>query len=85
MNEGVLWDVLGPVVILVFLAGIIWSVYGIKKKRFWPIFSSCLISFISAYVFAWSVGKFILVIAVLQLIISLYLLIKSNQTKQVIN
>ncbi|MBO8171626.1 MAG: hypothetical protein H0Z33_07040 [Bacillaceae bacterium] len=64
----VFWDIMGPVLLLLFAVLILWWIVSFSRKKYRNMFVSGGINLLISFVFAWSIGIFLLIISLVQLI-----------------
>jgi uncharacterized protein YqhQ len=78
MHAPYFWDIVGPMVLIVFVANFIWSIFSYRKKAIYRLFLSVIFSLVACNIFWWSIGKFMAIVPFFQFIGVLHLLIKNN-------
>lgn len=73
IDDFISWDVFGPIFLILYTANLVWSIYSIRNKSILNIVIASLISGAISYIFAWSIGTFMLVIAVIQLLAAAFI------------
>lgn len=81
MKEPIFWDFVGPIALLTFIIIFTWSLYGLKRKSFYILLTSVILSSVISVIFWWSVGKFLIFVSILQLIMAIYILVNNRNQK----
>ncbi|MBH8604107.1 hypothetical protein [Thermoactinomyces sp. CICC 10522] len=73
------WDIAGPLSLIIFAISIAISIWAFIKKSIWTLVICVLIGSVVVYITLWSIGKYIAVFVIMQLIGTLYLLFKGQK------
>jgi len=79
------WDVVGPLLIIIFIINTLISLYAFKKKSIFIFIINILITVFISFIFIWSIGKFLIIISLFQTVGLLYSVFYSIQNKNNVN
>jgi hypothetical protein len=79
MNSSTFWDVIGPTILVFFVATFGWSLYGLKRKSFTILLIGTILSFGIVSLFWWSIGKFLVFVPFFQLVAAIYILVSNKR------
>ncbi len=78
MSEPIFWDIVGPISLILFGATILLSIIAFRQKSIPQLFLYMAVGFMVSYISAWSIGKFLVAVPILQLAGVIYLYVKRN-------
>jgi hypothetical protein len=79
--DTVFWDIAGPITLILLGISLISSVYFFLKKRPMFIIICVIITGAVSYIASWSIGLYVLVLAIIQLLAAVYLFVKKTKVK----
>lgn len=78
MNPPIFWDIVGPIALFFLGISLILSIYFFFKKRIGFIFICSIVTGTVSFITAWSIGSYVLILSILQLLAAIYLFVKNK-------
>jgi hypothetical protein len=78
------WDIIGPVLLILFTGTAAWGIIGYIQKDLYPLIVGAVAELLICYIFGSSIGKLLLIVPLLQLGLAgfiIYKKINSNYEK----
>jgi len=77
------WDIVGPVSLLVYAFIVLFSLYSWRKGASLFLFVGAILNTLIAFLFSWSIGKYLIIVSILQLIAAIYILVTRYRRKRI--
>ncbi|EHQ89131.1 hypothetical protein DesyoDRAFT_2030 [Desulfosporosinus youngiae DSM 17734] len=78
MQQPIFWDIAGPISLFLLGISFILSIFFFIKKRVKFIILCSIVSLIVAFITLWSIGYYVLILAIVQFGAAVYLSVKIN-------
>lgn len=78
MNPPIFWDTVGPIALFFLGISLIFSIYFFFKNRIEFIFICSIVTGIVSFITAWSIGSYVLILSIIQLLAAIYLFVKNK-------
>jgi uncharacterized membrane protein len=70
------WDIIGPVLLILFTGTAAWGIIGYIQKDLYPLIVGAVAELLICYIFAFSIGKLLLIVPLIQFGLAGYIIYK---------
>ncbi len=77
------WDIVSPISLVVYAFIVLFSLYSWRKWSSLFLFVGAILNTLIAFLFSWSIGKYLIIVPILQLIAAIYILVTRYRRKRI--